>query len=144
MCKGLMDCCRHVYGTGTMVLVCKGLMDCCRHVYGTGRMAVMCKGLMNCCRHVYGTGRTALVRLEVERVGYVGTALSVSYATQDIPAAVEIAGMKVYNALGGADYNKAAGQLHFAAGVVRSTHLTNQSPGYVERNGSGVELWTLD
>ena len=88
------------------------------------------------------------MRLEVERVGYAGTAVSVSYATLDIPAAVEVAGMKVYNALGGADYNKAAGQLHFAAGVVSSTHLTSQSyvsqsPVYIERSESGVELWTL-
>ena len=58
------------------------------------------------------------MRLEVERVGYEGTAVSVSYATQDLGAAEVVAGMKVYNALGGADYNQATGQLHFASGVV--------------------------
>ena len=44
--------------------------------------------------------------------------MSVSYATQDLGAAEEVAGMKVYNALGGADYDQATGMIHFASGVV--------------------------
>ena len=37
---------------GRMVMVCKGLMDCCRHVYGTGRTALVCKGLMSTTPHL--------------------------------------------------------------------------------------------
>ena len=51
-------------------------------------------------------------------MGYEGTAVSVSYTTQDLGAAEEVAGMKVYNALGGADYDQATGLVHFASGVV--------------------------
>ena len=58
--------------------------------------------------------------LGVERVGYLGKPVSVPFATQQTTHAEQIAGVTVYNALEGADYQLASGTKEFSAGQVGS------------------------
>ena len=58
------------------------------------------------------------VILDLERIGYLGKPVSVPYATQQTTQAGQIAGVTIYNALQGSDYQLANGIVEFAAGQV--------------------------
>ena len=71
-------------------------------------------------RLVYIDKQASVVRLEVERVGYVNKRVMVQYSTRDLnmPGIQIIAGVRVFQALGGADYFINTGQLIFEPGEV--------------------------
>ena len=67
------------------------------------------------------------VLLRVERVGYLGKDVTLSYMTQELEGPEIVAGVRVYHALEGADYQRAQGSLNFAPGDV-SIHQSMTSP----------------
>ncbi len=72
-------------------------------------------------RLIYTDKQSTLTRLEVKRLGYPNKRVSVKYSTLSLASGSSydtVAGIKVYHALDGRDYETAFGELTFLSGEV--------------------------
>ena len=80
-------------------------------------------------RHLYVTEDDEVAAITVQRLGYLGHTLSVTYTTEELSRPETVAGVTVYHALEGADYQAATGIVTFDAGMVSTLTSDPYSAG---------------
>ena len=98
-------------------------------------------------RHLYVTEDDEVAAITIQRLGYLGHTLSVTYTTEELSRPETVAGVTVYHALEGADYQPATGIVTFDAGMVSTLKLNPYRTGINFRRQNltsiDVRFWRL-